>query len=203
MCGGCLLQTLRCLSALSWLETARAGTWTHKAFPIGLMGYLCVVYAVWLYWLFSWAHLKQTQRICRVWLSGNQISGERYCMFHTWTLFLPRVIHNAYNDPLNLELFLLLILPTAHMILLPQIKTNQYKDNVREVQQFSCEGVHCITLHSISSFLSALIWCFSISFHLPPHQIQNNDKAAMQAEWNTGDGRRAGPELLDIRGRWG
>lgn len=78
MCGGCLLQTLQRLSALSRMETARAGTRTHKAFPIGLMGCLCVVYAVWLCWLFSWAHLKQIQRICRVWLSGNQISGERY-----------------------------------------------------------------------------------------------------------------------------
>lgn len=62
MCGGCLLQTLQRFSVLSQLETARAGTWAHEAFPFGLMECLCAVHAVWLCWLFSWAHLNHIQK---------------------------------------------------------------------------------------------------------------------------------------------
>lgn len=59
----------------------------------------CTVHAVWLCWLFLWAHLKQIQRMCRVWLCGFQINrkGPRFaadgcaCCIEGFTC--------AHNDP--------------------------------------------------------------------------------------------------------
>lgn len=133
MCGGCLLQTLQCLPALSRLETAKENRDTNtRGFSYWLDGMpvcsVCCLIALIVFVSPPKANTKESavydcleirsveREICFI--------PERSVCLEWFTALV-----------MTLELFPLLFLHTAHTILLPHIKTRHYKDNVREEQR--------------------------------------------------------------------
>lgn len=130
---------------------------------------------------------------------GNQISGERY-VSHLNALVCLEWCAALIMTP---ELFPLLFLHTAHMILLPRITTSHYKDNVSN--RLPRAALHYCALHLGLISLSVLIWCFfPINCHLPPYPLSRTmTEQRCRLSGIRGGVGWGGPELLGRRGRWG
>lgn len=177
MCGGCLLQTLRRLSALSRLETARAGNTNTRGFSYWLdgmpvRGAYCLIVLI----VFKSPPKANTKNLpCMIVWKSDQW-GEGYVSYLK-AVSASSVFILLIMTP---ELFPLLI-PHTHDI----ASSHKDKSLQRQCQGGAAiryEGLPCITLHSILSVFSHQRGFFSLSipFFLLYH-IQDSDGAEIQA----------------------
>lgn len=155
MCGGCLLQTLRRLSALSRLETARAENMNTRGFSYWLdgmpvRGAYCLIVLI----VFKSPPKANTKNLpCMIVWKSDQW-GEGY-VSHLKAVSASSVFILLI---MTLELFPLLI-PHTHDI----ASSHKDKSLQRQCQggaAIGCEGLPCITLHSILSVFSHQRWFF-------------------------------------------